>query len=319
MKYAIISDIHGNNIALQNVIAVAKKNQVKETWQEAFTAWEAHRKMNDTHITRVREEWLDIADSDWYMSYRKEDVIREILQSPQKAFHKKTWEVLCSSIPCFKNKKILIPSSGDNRAVFAFATLGADVISCDICEKQLQYAKEIADRNNLNIQFCVQDTMKLSDIGSEEYDLVYTSEGVHVWINQLPEMYKNIARVLKKDGFYINYEIHPFARPFAYEDGKPKEKEVVVLKDYEMTGPLEDGITYHWRLQDILNAICDSGLMICRLEEMHDERDKGHFWFYEEERRTMSQEEIDSYYDRKKNPLSALPQWFTVCCVKRGR
>ena len=185
MKYAIISDIHGNNIALQNVIAVAKKNQVKETWQEAFTAWEAHRKMNDTHITRVREEWLDIADSDWYMSYRKEDVIREILQSPQKAFHKKTWEVLCSSIPCFKNKKILIPSSGDNRAVFAFATLGADVISCDICEKQLQYAKEIADRNNLNIQFCVQDTMKLSDIGSEEYDLVYTSEGVHVWINQL--------------------------------------------------------------------------------------------------------------------------------------
>ena len=38
MKYAIISDIHGNNIALQNVIAVAKKNQVKETWQETFTA-----------------------------------------------------------------------------------------------------------------------------------------------------------------------------------------------------------------------------------------------------------------------------------------
>ena len=28
MKYAIISDIHGNNIALQNIIADAKKNQV---------------------------------------------------------------------------------------------------------------------------------------------------------------------------------------------------------------------------------------------------------------------------------------------------
>lgn len=48
-------------------------------------------------------------------------------------------------------------------------------------------------------------------------------------------------------------------------------------------------------------------------------KSKGHFWFYEEERKTMSQEEIASYYDRKKNPLSVLPQWFAVCCVKGGR
>lgn len=274
--------------------------------------------MKRTDLQKVKEEWNTIADSDWYMSYRKEDVIRKILQEPKSAFHEKTWEVINASFPSLKDRKILVPSSGDNRAVFAFAALGANVVSCDICEKQLQYAKEIADKNDLNIQFKVQDTMKLPEIASNMYDLVYTSEGVHVWISRLSEMYQNIARVLKKDGIYINYEIHPFTRPFAYDDGKPEGKEVIVQKDYEMTGSFEDGITYHWRLQDILNAICDSGLTIRRLEEMHDEKDKGHFWFYEEERKQMTKEEIAAYYDIVKNPLSALPQWFTVCCVKSG-
>lgn len=62
-----------------NKIGDDRRPFAKETWREAFTAWEAHREMNDVHIQRGREEWLDIADSDWYMSCRKEDVIREIL------------------------------------------------------------------------------------------------------------------------------------------------------------------------------------------------------------------------------------------------
>lgn len=273
---------------------------------------------NDMHLQKVREEWKEIAGSDWYMSYRTDDVINKIIQEPASAFHRKTWDVIWSAFPDLRGRKILVPSSGDNRAVFAFAALGANVVSCDLSEKQIQYAREIADKHNLKIRFMVQDTMTLPDIPSDTFDLVYTSEGVHVWINLLDEMYKNIVRVLKKDGVYINYEIHPFSRPFAYDDGKPKGKEIVVQKDYDMTGPFDDGITYHWRMQDILNAICDSGLTICRLEEMHDEKDKGHFWFYEEERKTMSPEEIEGWYDIKKNPLSGLPQWFTIYCTKKG-
>lgn len=238
------------------------------------------------------------------------------MDKPESAFHRKTWEVICDVFSDLKGKKILVPSSGDNRAVFAFAALGAEGVSCDICEKQLEYAKEIAEKYSLNIQFQVEDTMTLSGIASGEYDFVYTSEGVHVWISDLPGMYNNIARVLKKGGVYINYEIHPFTRPFAYDDGKPEGKEIIIRKDYEKTGPFDDGMEYHWRLQDFFNAICHSGLQIMRLEEMHDEKDRGHFWFYEKDREKMSREEIDAYYDLEKNPLSGLPQWFTVCCRK---
>ncbi|QSX05116.1 class I SAM-dependent methyltransferase [Sedimentibacter sp. zth1] len=272
--------------------------------------------MEDKRIVKVINEWNDISDSDWYMSYRTNEVIREILTNPVSVFHNKTWEVIKNAIPNLKDINICVPSSGDNRAVLALAAMGANVTSGDICEKQLEHAKKIAEKNNLNIKFIAQDTMKLDEIESNQFDFVYTSEGVHVWINDLNSMYKNIYRILKKDGVYINYEIHPFTRPFAYEDGRPKDKNIVIQKPYEMTGPFDDGVEFHWRLQDILNAVSNSGLSIKRLEEMHDEKDKGHFWFYKKERVNMTREEIDEYYDWTKNPLAALPQWFTVCAKK---
>lgn len=267
-------------------------------------------------LKKVIDEWNQISDSEWYMSYRTDKVIDDILEKPEKAFHKKTWEIINQNLPNLKGKNVLVPSSGDNRAVFAFAALGSNVTSCDICEKQLIHARKIAEKKHLSIQFQVEDTMKLDEIPSDNYDLVYTSEGVLVWINDLSGMFHQIFRVLKKDGFYINFEIHPFTRPFAYDDGRPEGREIVIRKDYNSIGPFDDGLEYHWRLQDILNSMLTSGIILKHLEEMHDEKEKGHFWFYETEREKMSDEEIESYYDINKNPLAALPQWFTICAQK---
>ena len=270
----------------------------------------------NSHTDKVLDEWNKISNSDWYMSYRTDEVIHNILKDPSSAFHRTTWELIQKSFPSLNGKKICVPSSGDNRAVFAFASLGAHVTSCDICEQQLKYANEIAKKNLLEIDFVVQDTMKLQDIESNEYDLVYTSEGVHVWIDDLNSMYQNIYRILKMGGVYINYEIHPFTRPFAYDDGKPDGRTIKIQKTYDITGPFDDGTTYHWRMQDLLNAVTEQGLSIKRMEEMHDEEDKGHFWFYEYERVKMTQDEIQAFYDYKKNPLAALPQWFSLYAVK---
>jgi SAM-dependent methyltransferase len=158
--------------------------------------------------------------------------------------------------------------------------------------------------------------MKLTDIKDDEYDLVYTSEGVHVWIHDLRSMYHNISRILKIGGTYINFEIHPFTRPFVYDDGKPDNLNIKVEKPYDMTGPFDEGVTYHWRLQDILNAVASSHLRIEQIEEINDDRQKGHFLFYEDVRAKMNKEEINRYYDWNVNPYAALPQWFTLCAKK---
>ena len=267
-------------------------------------------------IDKVIEEWNEIVDSEWYVSYRTEAVIRKIVNEPETVFYKQTWDVIKTAFYDLKGKKVCVPSSGNNHAAFAFAVMGAKVTSCDISEKQIKHAEIIAKKYNLDIEFMVQDTMKLTDIKDNEYDLVYTSEGVHVWINDLSAMYKNIARILKKDGVYINFEIHPFTRPFAYEDGKPETMKVIIQKPYDMTGPFDEGVNYHWRMQDILNAVASAGLRLKHLDEMYDDRHNGHFWFYEDVRAKLTKEEVDNYYDWKVNPYAALQQWFSLYARK---
>ena len=84
--------------------------------------------------------------------------------------------------------------------------------SCDISENQLAHARQVAVREGLGdaIEFVCADTMKLEGIPDGGYDLVYTSNGVHVWLNDLETMKKTmsitfleVAKLLKKSEFLI--------------------------------------------------------------------------------------------------------------------
>jgi ubiquinone/menaquinone biosynthesis C-methylase UbiE len=167
--------------------------------------------------------------------------------------------MLSKIIPDYKGKKIFVPSSGDNHAVFAFALLGATVTSSDISPRQIENAEAIAKKYNWDIRFICDDTVNLSSIEDNMYDLVFTSNGVHVWIDDLMKMYKNINRVLKNNGKYLMYEIHPFDRPFSYDDVS-NNTSLKIVKPYDDIGPHD--LNYHWRVQDFLNAIINSGLNI---------------------------------------------------------
>lgn len=96
--------------------------------------------------------------------------------------------------------------------------MGAKVTSADISEKQLEHAKTIAGR-----------------------------------IGNLTGMYKNINRVLKKQGCSFMYDMHPFNRPFFGEAWK----EPKIIKSYHDVMP-----DFHWRVQDIVNANIIAGLSI---------------------------------------------------------
>nr|WP_245585934.1 class I SAM-dependent methyltransferase [Paenibacillus pinihumi] len=105
--------------------------------------------------------------------------------------------------------------------------------------------------------------MQLGQIQSDAYDLVYTSNGVHVWINDLNAMYQNISRVLKTGGRYIMFDIHPFMRPLS-----SNTEQLIAVKPYDATGPFGEPPTYKWRIQDLTNALALSGLThggnVCR-------------------------------------------------------
>lgn len=187
----------------------------------------------------------------------------------------------------------------------AFALMGAQVTSCDISPAQLHAGQHLAERLGLDIEFIQADTMNLTGLPNAAFDLVYTSNGVHVWLNDLPAMYRSVYRVLKKEGVYIMCDIHPFQRPF--------NDAMQVVKSYENVGPFEDETTvnFAWRVQDFLNAMADSGLRILHMEELPARKDYvTPFWLSLEDAVsgvTVDPAEVDRLYDWQQNPILALP------------
>ena len=253
----------------------------------------------------VKEYWDKVSDSQWYRSLRTEDKINAIMENPASAFHPKMFALLEKYMGDFEGKKIMLPSSGDNHAAFAFAFMGAKVTSLDLSERQLENAKAISDRFGLEIEYVCDNTKFLSKIEDASYDLVYTSNGTLTWIDDLNEMYKNINRVLKCGGFSALYELHPFNRPFTGEAFQAPK----IRKTYDEVFP-----ELHWRVQDIVNANASAGLRIAEMAELPAVEPS--FWFTFEELKTKTEDEIGNLNDWKRNPMSALPAWLSVISQK---
>lgn len=256
-------------------------------------------------LKQVKDKWNKTSDSDWYESLRTDEKIAELVKNPSSAFHPDVYTLIRKYLPDIKGKTILLPSSGDNHAAFAFALLGARVTSADISERQLENASIIAKKLNLNIEFVCDDTMQLSNIEDNRYDLVYTSNGTHTWIPDLGVMYHNISRVLKSSGYSIMYDIHPFNRPFTGEAWK----EPKVCKSYHDVLP-----SCHWRVQDLVNATASAGLSIKEMAELRAVN--ASFWYSYDELITKNSSELENINRLENNPMAALPAWLTIVSQK---
>jgi len=236
-----------------------------------------------------------------------------ITKNAGNAFPAVVWDMIRQSFPDLRGKKVIVASSGDNIAAFAFHLMGAKVTSCDLSDSQLNNAKKIADTNGWDIEFIQQDSMKLDKITDDTYDLLYTSNGVHVWIHDLLGMYRNFHRVLKMGGRYIMGEIHPFNRPFHRNFDATK---LAVCKPYSDIGPHPDeGVfTYDWRIQDFINNISDAGFRITRMEEFTPGTECWDTGFYDNANEAIA--DNHRKYDWRINEWAALPGWFGLSAVK---
>ncbi len=269
-------------------------------------------------VKKNRLDWEEYSEK--YQAVNLSDSILERLKArPESAFVPAVWAMIQRYVPDMEDKRVCVPSSGDNNAVLALALMGARVTSCDISRNQLAAAKAAAEKLGLGgrIAFRQEDTMKLSGVEDGVYDFVYTSNGVHVWLNDLNSMYRNVSRILKPGGVYVMYELHPFQRPFG--------KDMQVVKPYDSTGPFEDETTvnFAWRIQDIVNPILDAGIGLLHMEEIMPEPDYERPFFVDNDEmvngRRPSREEVDEMYDWHKNPVAALPEMIAFAGRKTER
>ena len=255
--------------------------------------------------TEVKKYWNEVSDSDWYQSLRTEERLSGIRKDPGTAFYPGVLEMMEKHIGGFEGRRILLPSSGDNHAAFAFAFMGAKVTSADISERQLENAESIPDHWDLDIEYICDNTMHLSKVDDGTYDLVYTSNGTLSWIDDLNGMYRNISRVLKNGGYSAMFDIHPFTRPFTMEAWKAPE----VRKSYHDVFP-----DLHWRVQDIINANAQAGLRISEMAEIPAV--DASFWYTFGELKSKTVDETENINDWKCNPMAALPAWIAIIAQK---
>lgn len=255
----------------------------------------------DANQNKIKSFW-----NNWSADYYKNtfEKIGLLKENPERAFPTPVWNMLNEAFPTFKGLRICVPSSGDNNAVFAFHLLGAQVFSCDLSENQLQNASCIARENHWDITFKNLNTMDLSAFEDNSFDLVYTSNGVHVWIPDLLNMYRGFHRILTDNGKYIFFETHPFNRPF---DDSTNELNIKMRYSAFVN---DDGVpNYLWRVQDFVNSLVRSGFTIQAMEEIFAEKHViGASWWKEDE--------WDRQSDMTHNPYAALPQWISFMCGK---
>lgn len=271
-----------------------------------------------SHSDAVRRTWDKLSDT-WYKPVRDEEHIQRIVERPSSAFRERVFEALITLRPDLSGLNVCVLASGDNHAVFAFHLLGATVTSVDISPRQIENAKQVAEKRGGKIRFVCADITRLDGIGDSSYDLVYTSNGVHVWIDDLLAVYRHVFRILRQGGDQLMFEVHPFTRPFAdSEDNRRDTGRVTIVKPYRDTRVLGEAHEFAWRLQDFLNAIAGSGLQICRVEEF--EAELGTYWGLDEwnKERNAARDDIGWLYDWRQNPLAAIPQWLLVHSRRLG-
>ena len=257
-------------------------------------------------LQQIQNHWNITADSPWYRSLRTDERIMKLAANPETAFHPQVFSLITKYLSDIKGKKILLPSSGDNHAAFAFALLGAEVTSADISQRQLENAALIAEKLQLKILFVLDNTMELSNIPNDSFDLVYTSNGTHTWIPDLNSMYQNIGRVLKKNGYSIMYDIHPFHRPFSGEPWKQPQ----IIKRYSDVFP-----DCHWRVQDLMNSTVSAGLNIVEVAEL--QAVNASFWYSYDELIRQTDDNLQKLNQWELNPMAALPAWLTIVSQKQ--
>jgi SAM-dependent methyltransferase len=111
----------------------------------------------------------------------------------------------------------------------SWARHGADVTGVDISESAIAAAKELAKKANLDAEFIQSNVYNLPDNLKGQFDIVFMSEGVLVWLPDMEGLFQIVSHFLKPGGFLYLRDFHPF---FYIFDDESDEKDPQVRYPY---------------------------------------------------------------------------------------
>ena len=195
-----------------------------------------------------------------------------------------------------KGRRLLHLQCSTGEDTLSWSLAGVLATGVDISEEQIKLAQEKAAKAGLPARFVAADVYALPpDLQAGDFDIVYTSRGVMVWLPDLTRWAQVIAAALKSGGIFLLFEEHPIASCLSITDGR-----LQLESDYFGRGRPEPSTgwrhfqggeaaqqvktEFSWPLGDIVTALAQAGhLFIERLEEYPAERG----WRFGEDEETI--------------------------------
>jgi SAM-dependent methyltransferase len=109
-----------------------------------------------------------------------------------------------------RGKRVLDLGCGTGQAAVAFAGQGAIVIAVDASAGQLARAREVADREEVKVEWRTGDLADLAFLRAESIDIAFSAYAV-AEVDDVARLFRQVQRVLKPGSpFVFSYE-HPMS------------------------------------------------------------------------------------------------------------
>jgi len=156
---------------------------------------------------------------------------------------------------------------------------GGTVTGIDISDYAIESARKLSGETGIPATFVRSDIFEWFDHNTTPFDVVYTSYGAIVWISDVQQWARGIAKSLKSGGKFVMIDFHPmmgmyeidWSLQYDYMGGKTVETGGVgdyVGDDYEgqFKNP-HQSYEFCWGMGDIIGAVLEAGLRLTHFKE----------------------------------------------------
>ena len=178
-----------------------------------------------------------------------------------------------------EGRDVLEIGCGGAQCSIAFALRGARVTALDLSDQQLEFARALAARHEVEIAFRQHDIKDLAPIASDSQDIVFSAFAL-TFVADRKGTFREVCRVLRPGGVFVFSLDHPFFR-------KVDPETLRVVESYNETGPFSDDrgelghvMIYRYNVGDLHEALVEAGLVVQRVIEPDSRKRYSHDpWF----------------------------------------
>ncbi len=174
-----------------------------------------------------------------------------------------------------QGKNILELGCGGGQNAIVLAKWGATVWGIDQSAKQLEYARQLASREEVAVEFLEANMESIPELKENLFDIILSSHAIN-YVENLQAVFRECKRLLKPGGRVVLCLGHPIAF-FAWEALEEDNFALLQERSYFMreeswewdfpdgySVPFESRL---WTLEDIFNGIISSGLAVEKVRE----------------------------------------------------